>query len=208
MFCYEVYSEGHNNKTDLTKEVVWLKINEDNFIKEMKKGNEKSLLYVIDNYGWILKTVIKKHLFYLPNYYDEVMNDCLLAIWENINSYDSEKSSFKNWVGSIAKYNSIDYIRKYLKDRETRDINDMIIVDEESPLKEILANEINEETDKMLMNLSEEDRRIFEMLYFEQKSMDEISEKTGHTKPVLYNRLSRGRNKIRDTVNIEGGHTR
>lgn len=185
-----------------------MNINEDNFIKEMKKGNEKSLFYVIDNYGWILKTVIKKHLFYLPSYYDEVMNDCLLSIWENINSYDSEKSSFKNWVGSIAKYKSIDYIRKYLKERENRNIEDMVIVAEDSPLKEILKNEINEETEQMLMNLSEEDRKIFKMLYFEQMSMDEISEETGHTKPVLYNRLSRGRNKIRDSINIEGGHTK
>lgn len=185
-----------------------MNINEDNFIKEMKKGNEKSLLYVIDNYGWILKTVIKKHLFYLPSYYDEVMNDCLLSIWENINSYDSENSSFKNWVGSIAKYKSIDYIRKYLKDRENRNIEDMVIVAEDSPLKEILKNEINKETEQMLLSLSEEDRKIFKMLYFEQMSMDEISKETGHTKSILYNRLSRGRNKIRDSINIEGGHTK
>ncbi len=182
-----------------------MKINEDNFIREMKKGNEKSLLYLIDNYGWILKTVIKKHLFYLPSYYDEVMNDCLLAIWENINSYDLEKSSFKNWVGSIAKYKSIDYIRKYLKDRENRNIEDVVIAAEDSPLNEILKNEINEEIENMLINLSEEDRKIFEMLYFEEMSMDEISEETGHTKPVLYNRISRGKSKIRDSVNIDGG---
>lgn len=182
-----------------------MNINEENFIREMRKGNQKALIYIIDSYGWILKTVIKKHLFYLPSYYDEVMNDSLLAIWENINSYDSEKSSFKNWVGSIAKYKSIDYIRKYLKDRENRNIEDMIIVAEDSPLKEILKNEINEETEKMLMNLSDEDRKIFEMLYFEQMSMDEISQETGHTKPVLYNRLSRGKSKIRDSVNVEGG---
>ena len=57
----------------------------------------------------------------------------------------------------------------------------------------------------MLVNLSEEDRKIFEMLYFEEMSMDEISEETGHTKPVLYNRISRGKSKIRDSVNIDGG---
>jgi len=66
------------------KKVVPLKITEENFIGEMKKGNEKALEYVIDNYAWILKTVLKKHLFYIPNLYDECMNDCLFAIWENI----------------------------------------------------------------------------------------------------------------------------
>ncbi len=42
------------------KKVVPLKITEENFIGEMKKGNEKALEYVIDNYAWILKTVLKK----------------------------------------------------------------------------------------------------------------------------------------------------
>ena len=92
--------------------MIILSITEENFIEQMKKKNEKALKYVIDNYAWILKTVIKKHLHYLPNFYEECMNDCLLAIWENIDCYDSNKSSFKNWVGGIARYKSIDYARK------------------------------------------------------------------------------------------------
>ena len=92
-----------------------MKITEENFIQQLKKRNEKALEYVINNYGWILKTVIKKHLHYLPNYYEECMNDCLLAIWNNIDAYDVKRNSFSNWIGKIAKYKSIDYVRKYIK---------------------------------------------------------------------------------------------
>ena len=76
--------------------MVPLKITEENFVVEMKKGNEKALEYVIDNYAWIIKTVLKKHLFYIMDYYQECMNDCLLAAWENMDYYDPKKSSFKN----------------------------------------------------------------------------------------------------------------
>ncbi len=183
-----------------------LQITEENFIEEMKKGNEKALEYVINSYGWILKTVLKKHLFYLQDYYDECINDCFLAIWENIDSYNPKKSSFKNWAGGIAKYKSIDYTRKYLKDLENEDIEDVDIISKENPLNEILRNEIKEETKKMLSILSKEDRKIFEKLYFEDKDMDEISSDTGLSKSVLYNRLSRGRNKMRNRINIEGGY--
>ncbi len=116
-----------------------LKISEENFIEQVKKGNEKALEYVIDNYAWILKTVIKKHLFYLPNLYEECMNDCLLNIWENIDSYDENRSSFKNWIGGIAKYKSIDYTRKYLKDLENQNIEDVTVAVEDNSLKEILS---------------------------------------------------------------------
>lgn len=61
----------------------------------MKKGNEDSLMYVIDNYGGLIKTIINKHLFYLDAYKEECISDCFLAIWENIESYDETKSEFK-----------------------------------------------------------------------------------------------------------------
>jgi len=35
----------------------------------------------------------------------------LLAIWDNIDSFDEDKNSFKNWVAAISKYKSIDYQR-------------------------------------------------------------------------------------------------
>ncbi len=182
-----------------------MKITEDNFIAQLKKRNEKALEYIIDNYGWILKTVIKKHLFYLPGYYEECMNDCLMGIWKNINSYDPKRSSFKNWVGGVAKYKSLNYVRKYLQDLENENIEDVIIPMEDTGIKRILEREIAEETEKMLKGLSEEDRDIFIKLYFEDKNMDEISDDTGLTKPVLYNRLSRGRQKMREIFSVKGG---
>jgi len=184
-------------------EVVSLKITEDNFVEQLKNRNERALEYVIDNYAWILKTVLKKHLSHIMDFYEECMNDCLLAIWENIDYYDPEKSSFKNWIGGIAKYKSIDYVRKYLKNLDSKSIEDLVIPIEDNSLKEILEVEVREETEKMLLNLSEEDRVIFRELYFENKNINEISKKTGLSKEALYNRLSRGRKKIRSKFKMK-----
>ncbi len=183
----------------------FLKITEENFIQEMKSGNEKSLDYVIDNYAWIIKTVLKNHLHYIPNYYEDCMNDCLLAIWENIDSYSPEISAFKNWVGGIAKYKAIDYKRKYLKEMKNKNIEDEIIPVEDKSLEKIISKEISEETEEMLNLLSPEDKNIFKKLYIEEFNMDEVSDKTGLTKSVIYNRISRGRNKIKNLFNLKGG---
>ncbi len=183
----------------------FLKITEENFIQEMKSGNEKSLDYVIDNYAWIIKTVLKNHLHYIPNYYEDCMNDCLLAIWENIDSYSPKISTFKNWVGGIAKYKAIDYKRKYLKEMKNKNIEDEIIPVEDKSLEKIISKEISEETEEMLNLLSPEDKNIFKKLYIEEFNMDEVSDKTGLTKSVIYNRISRGRNKIKNLFNLKGG---
>lgn len=188
-----------------TRKVVPLQITEDNFIEQIKKKNEKALEYVIYNYGWVLKSVIKKHLYYLPDYHEECLNDCLMSIWENICYYDPEKSSFKNWIGGVAKYKALNYVRKYLRDLENENIENITVSIEDNALKAILTKELSLETEKMLECLSEEDREIFIKLYFEEKNMDEISCDTGLAKPVLYNRLSRGRKKMRQAFSLKGG---
>lgn len=40
-----------------------MKVNEYNYIKELRNRNEKVLDYVIDNYGWIIKFVVGKYLY-------------------------------------------------------------------------------------------------------------------------------------------------
>lgn len=179
-----------------------MKVKEENFINAIKAKNEKGLRYVIDNYAWIIKTVLKKHLFYLPQSYEECMNDCLLAIWENIDSYDPSKGSFKNWVGAIAKYKSIGYIRKHLRRMEikTGNIEAQHIAIEDQNLKKVLEQELSQETEKMLNSLNEEDRAIFIKLYLKQEDMNQISKDLGLSKPVLYNRISRGKTKMRQVA--------
>ena len=40
-----------------------MRITEENFIIQMKMRNEKSIDYVLDNYDWIIKAIVKKHLY-------------------------------------------------------------------------------------------------------------------------------------------------
>lgn len=96
-----------------------MKINENNYITELQKHNEKALLYVIDRYGGLLNSIIAKHLYAIKDCREECLNDVFLSIWDNICCFDAKKSSFKNWIAGIARYKSIDYLRKYIKEKGT-----------------------------------------------------------------------------------------
>lgn len=91
-------------------------INEENFIIQLRKRNEKALEYVINNYGWVIKSIVKKEMYNLKNLQEECINDILLGVWNNINSFDEKRGEFKNWLGGITKFKCIDYKRRYLKD--------------------------------------------------------------------------------------------
>ncbi len=174
------------------------KINDENFIAELRKGNELAMHYVIDKYSWIIKTVISRNLTVLPNLKSECMNDCLMSIWENISQYDENRSDFKNWVGGIAKYKCIDYKRKYVKELSNVSVDDIEIVDERSVDEAFIREEIQKEIQQMLAVLSDIDRKIFIKFYFEDMKVSEICKDVGLSDNVVYMRLSRGRKKIKN----------
>ena len=182
-----------------------MKIGEKNYIKQLRLHNEKALAYVIDEYGGLLMSVIRKHLFYLPERQEECFDDVLLKIWQNIDSFDENKNSFKNWAAAVAKYQAIDYLRCYQREAENVNIDDTVIVHEDKTLAQIVDKEISREVEQMLSCLKPKDRDLFCKLYVEEKTMKQVSLETGMKHEVIYNRLSRGKKKLRQNILEERG---
>lgn len=178
-----------------------MKINEKNFIKKLIKRDEKALIFVMDNYGYLVKKIINKHLFYLESYKEECLNDVFLSIWDNIESFNEEKSSFKNWICVIAKYKSIDYLRKYLEKSRTENIDDMHLEIEQ----EKFEMEVKEEFENLISPLNEEDKAIFRKIFYEDISYDNVSKELNISKDVVYKRVSRGKKKIKENME-KGGY--
>lgn len=179
-----------------------MKITEENFIAQLRKRNEKALEYVIDNYGWVIKSIVRKDLYNLKNHQEECINDILLGIWDNIFSFDENKNSFKNWAAGIAKYKTVDCRRKYLRDLENEDIDCMQIAAEDDAYKEVTKKEIDKDIDKLLNCLKKEDKDLFIKLYVEEQGVEDISKETGLKREVIYNRISRGKRKIKKMTDI------
>ena len=178
------------------------KINEENFLDQLKTKNEKALDYVIDTYGWIIKSVIKKHLYNLQSVQDECINDVLLGLWNNIDKFDENKSEFKNWIAGIAKFKAIDYKRKYLRELDNENVDDLNITVDDS-INELLKNELSLEMQEMMNSLKEKDRELFYKLYVEEIEVDKVSQETGIKRDVIYNRVSRAKKKLRDIFKLK-----
>ncbi len=174
-----------------------MRIGEHNYIQQLQLQNEDALIYVIEKYGGLLKAIIRKTLYLMPEELEECLNDVLLSIWNHIDSFDESRSTFKNWAAAIAKYKSIDYLRKYRQKIQYTELEEVVISKEDLELKRLIDGTLSEELEKLLSCLIEEDRKLFLKLYVEEKSMDEISRETGMGKAVIYNRLSRGKQRMR-----------
>ena len=179
-----------------------MKVNEDNFVKELQRQNEKALEYIINEYGGLIKAIVRKHMAHLQSEQEECINDILLGVWQNGMQFDSTKSSFKNWIAAIAKYKVIDYQRKYLRQIQCDQLEDVIVAEEEIGIRQIIEKEISQQTTELLNCLKPIDRHLFLELYVEDKEVREVSEETGIKESVIYNHISRGKKKIKQLFHI------
>lgn len=164
---------------------------DDWIVASITRKKEKGLELLIDQYGGLITAIVRKHLGTLKSYEEECINDVLLAVWHHIHRFDSEKNTFKNWVAAIAKYKAIDYQRKYIKTQH--EALSEAAVGETSEVHNIQTDDVEE----LLGHLSEGDRELFKAYYLQEVELKQIAEKQQTTISNLYNRLSRGRKKLK-----------
>lgn len=189
-----------------------MKITEQNFVRELSKGNEQALEYVMLHYGGLVKSVAHRYLNVLSQYEEECISDVFFAVWNHIDSFQPDRKPFANWIAGITRLKALDYKRKYARHLRERNLeqSENVLKAEDSQNIEIMfarefsqniqaqfSEEFSKETTEMLSCLKPRDRELFLKLYVEEKSFDEIAQETGTEKSILYNRLSRSKRKLR-----------
>ena len=173
-----------------------MKINEQNFIAQLCKGNEKALEYVVDTYGGLIYSVVRKQLAALPDLQQECVNDVLMAIWQHCDSFDANRSTFTNWIAGICRYKAIDCRRKWLGRLETSALESIEWIADSKADAALLEQEIFEEIEQMLSCLAPEDKALFRKLYLDEVSPEQAATELGMSRSNVYNRVSRGRKRI------------
>lgn len=170
-----------------------------NLDKEIINGilnkDERVLRLLLYEYGGLIKSVVSYHLKYFPLYIEECMQDVLISVWQNIDRYDCTKNSLKNWIGAVAKYKCIDYKRKYFKEFSLEELDESIANPEG-----FIESEIEDDINSILECLKPKDRELFYRYYILGDKIESIAKVQNKTTTYLYKRLSRGRVKIRNSL--------
>lgn len=177
---------------------------EEDLIFKLTVKDESGLVELINRYSGLLKSVVHKHLYALPHYQEECLNDIFLAIWDNAAKYDKTKASFKNWICAIARYRAISMLKKYQNELNAVPIEEGIPFEmNDTPFK----NELWEiELDHLLAPLSQKDQALIKDVVEANLTTEEIAQKHGLTRGALYNRVSRAKAKVRRFFQKKGAN--
>lgn len=175
-------------------------INDENFIRELRRKNEKSLEFIIDEYGALVNGIIRNTLIDLNNYglIEECVSDVFLGVWNNVSKFTGDSGKFKSWICCIAKYKAIDYYRANAKKQNASlELNENLCSDENIEEK-VLGNMKKRDVIKAINDMGQPDKSIFLMKFFLGMSSSDISDKLNLTCTNVDVRVSRGRKKLRE----------
>ncbi|MBL4932169.1 sigma-70 family RNA polymerase sigma factor [Clostridium paridis] len=171
-----------------------MEIDDNNLIQELARKNEKALDYLVERYGNLLFKVSYSVLNDRETSL-ECMNDSLLRIWNNIQSFRGDYKNFVSWIVVITKRIAIDEVRK--KDRRaTSTLEEFMVVDEISLEKQLEHKETRDRILKEIDTMEDITREIFLRRFFVEESIVDISKKLGMSVSAVSNRILRGKKKL------------
>lgn len=178
---------------------LFMKANESNFVELIRKRREEGILYVIETYGGLIQSIVRKRLFHWPDKVDECMNDIFMGIWQNIGSFDESKGSFAGWAAGVARLEAIDVLRRMKREPASVSLEDleMEIPGEDPEFLRMAEQELSKETEEILNCLSPKDRELFRRIFMEEEEPEAAGRALGFSRDNVYVRIFRGKKKIR-----------
>ncbi|WP_142974245.1 sigma-70 family RNA polymerase sigma factor [Enterococcus casseliflavus] len=176
------------------------KVQDEEIIERIKKKDYAGLEELLAVYGDSMLRTIHSVLSQ-PHEVSErqdVANEVFYEVWQKIAAYQPERSRLITWLLLISRSRAIDHKRKLNKrSLEEKPVDEQELAIEDSPLtKETFLGFIEE--------LEALDQRIFLLYYFYQESPETIAEQTDLNVSAIYNRLSRGRKRLKERMTIDG----
>lgn len=153
-----------------------MKITNENLAAQLQLHNEKAMEFMVKEYGIYLISIIRKHLFTLPHLQTECMVEALVTIWNHMDAYD-KKNEFENWIGSVARYCCLQFLREH---------------QQEATIAWLIEKEIAEEREVMINSLDEEQQELFYRFYVGEivkKGSEEYQKYVYHNMYELLNEI-------------------
>ena len=167
------------------------------YIEAVRKGNIQAFSVLVEKYRKMVFTLALK-LLKRPEDAEEIAQDTFIKAYQKLDTYEG-KSKFSTWLYSITYNACISELRKRRIDFKSLD--DQRISDQDEMKMHDFYSESKKEDQEKYLNLAlsklpEDDQVLVTLYYYEDQSMDEISEITGLTVSNIKVKIHRARKRM------------
>jgi len=167
------------------------------YIEAVRKGNIQAFSYLVEKYQKLVYTLALK-LLKRPEDAEELAQDTFIKAYQKLNTYEG-KSKFSTWLYSITYNAGISELRK--RRIEFKSLEEQKFSDQDEMKMHDYYSETKKEDQEKYLNLAlgklpEDDQVLVTLYYYENQSMDDISEITGLTVSNIKVKIHRARKKM------------
>ncbi|WP_179394367.1 RNA polymerase sigma factor [Lacticaseibacillus absianus] len=166
-------------------------MDDDEIVARLKAQDERAFDGLIDRYGAFIRQVIWHQVRSeaMRAYTEDIENRVYYKVWANAAQFDPARGQFKQWLGSLVKHQTIDYVRGLKGTLATLDIDNIALAAPE-PAADVSLTQY-------FAVLSPTEKQVFELFFADGRTPEEISQQLKMRVAAVYKHLSRGRAKIR-----------
>lgn len=170
-----------------------------------KEPEALSLLY--DHYHkllfGLLKSILKK-----TEEAEDILQEVFTTIWEKADQFDTQRGTAYTWIVSLTRNKAIDRLRsKVYKEQkkqstslDNEDVFHPLYSEENSPLENTILSDRAKRVYQALQQLSEKQRSVIQVSYFDGLSQSEISDEYDIPLGTVKTRMRDGMLKLRELL--------
>lgn len=151
---------------------------ETDLVAQIQSGDESAFAELYDSYSAMLYGIITRIVSDQEDAAN-LLQDCFIKIWRNIESFDPTKGRFATWLINVARNTAIDFTRsKYFSQQRKNQNLDYLVSSE--PISS--ATQFSVETmglRQLVDKLPPVCRQVIEWMYFDGFTQQEIAENFG-----------------------------
>ena len=168
---------------------------DEQIIEAVKDGKREGQRLMVSRYGQMVFAMIVR-LVTTTMDAEELTQDTFMRAFNNIDRYDSRRSSLGTWLCRIAYHLTLDFMKR--RQPNIISMDDTTDISEEQLDTELSSgNEKRIQQLEMLMEeLPPDEQMLLTLFYYEDRSLDECSFIMDTTSHALANRLYRIRKKL------------
>jgi RNA polymerase sigma-70 factor (ECF subfamily) len=134
---------------------------------------------------------------------EDLVSEVFLDVWRQAEGFES-KSQVSTWLLAIARYKALSAMRRrtdeHLDDHMAETIEDTA----EDPESMVNTKDRNSIVQKCLTQLSPAHREVIDLVYYHEKSVDEVAKIVGVPAATVKTRMFYARNKMADLLKQSG----
>ncbi len=168
-------------------------------LASLRAGQVESLRVLYQRYGRLVYT-LSRRILHSDEEAEEITQDVFLTLW-NKDAYQAKRGSLSRYLVVLARSRSIDKLRSQTSHRQRLHKWHLMMADvSPTPLDVATLDERGERTRQALANLSDNERQVIEIAYYEGLSQSEIAKRLNIPLGTVKSRSRQALRKLRQTL--------